>query len=213
MGIPVELEFAVDWDGEDADSAVFSLLQVRPMNAPPGSGGEPPEIGADRNVILRSEHALGDGVFRGIQDVVWVDPECYDPDDTPALRERVAAINEDLAAEDRYGVFIGPGRWGSRDRFLGIPVTWGEIRRARLIVEIARGPGDPEPSQGSHFFHNLVSLGVGYAYVGGPDSGEFIDWDFLRGCAEGSEGVYRSRLKRPADVVMDGKTGGASLVT
>ena len=213
MGIPVELEFAVDWDGEDADSAVFSLLQVRPMSAPPGSEGEPPEIGADRNVILRSEHALGDGVFRGIQDVVWVDPECYDSDDTPALRERVAAINEDLAAEDRYGVFIGPGRWGSRDRFLGIPVTWGEIRRARLIVEIARGPGDPAPSQGSHFFHNLVSLGVGYAYVGGPDSGEFIDWDSLRGCAEGSEGVYRSRLKRPADVVMDGKTGGASLVT
>ena len=218
MGIPVELEFAVDWDEEDVDSAVFSLLQVRPLSAPAGAGGgagaaaEMSEAGAERNVILRSEHSLGDGVFRDIRDVVWVDPDYYSPDDTAALREGVAAVNEDLAAEERYAVFIGPGRWGSRDRFLGIPVTWGEIRRARLIVEIGRGPGDPEPSQGSHFFHNLVSLGVGYAYVGASEAGEFIAWDVLRGCGEGSGGVYRSRLSRPADIVMDGKTGVASLI-
>ena len=211
MGIPVELEFAMDWKGLLPDEAIFSFLQVRPLVsrvAPMAGSPDPPR---EPNLLLRSEKAFGNGVIPGIRDVVWVDPERYDPGDTESLRDEVAAIMEELAAEERFSVLIGPGRWGSRDRFLGVPVSWAQVRMARLIVEIVRGPGDPEPSQGSHFFHNLVALGVGYAHVTASHTEDFVDWEFLRRTAEGASVVRRSRFQRPMDIVMDGKNGRAWL--
>ena len=212
MGIPVELEFALDWKGFRSDEAVFSLLQVRPLISKVGKSTVIPAMPEDAHLVLRSGRALGHGIIRGIQDVVWVDPDRYSPEETESLRDEVAAVMEKLAAEHRHAVLIGPGRWGSRDRFLGIPVSWSQVRMAKLIVEAARGPGDPEPSQGSHFFHNLVALGVGYAHVGTHAAGGFIDWDYLRRSGSGDWAVRHSRLESPVDIVMDGKNGRAWLV-
>ncbi len=207
MGIPVELEFALDWKGALPQNAVFSLLQVRPLISQVGPMAAIPERPSDDGLLLRSEKSLGHGVIEGIQDVVWVDPELYDSGDTESLRDEVAALMDELAKEKRHTVLIGPGRWGSRDRFLGIPVTWTQVRQAKLIVEIARDPGDPEPSQGSHFFHNLVALGVGYAHIPLFAPGVFVDWEFLRRKSNGSEKVRLSHFEKPVDIIMDGKNG------
>jgi len=136
----------------------------------------------------------------------------YDPGDTESLGIEVASLMDKLAEEDRHAVLIGPGRWGSRDRFLGIPVTWAQVRQAKLIVEVARGPGDPEPSQGSHFFHNLVALGVGYAHISPAEPHDFVDWDYLRKHSSGSGAVRLARFENSMDIVMDGKNGLTWLV-
>jgi hypothetical protein len=165
---------------------------------------DPPD---DEFILMRSNRSLGHGVIEDIRDVIWVDPERYDPGETEALRDEVARLMDRMAAENRPVVLIGPGRWGSRDRFLGIPVTWAQVRQAKLIVEVARGPGDPEPSQGSHFFHNLVALGVGYAHVPQNITSALVDWDALGGKGGLGPAVRHRRFDSPIKVVMDGKKG------
>ncbi len=212
MGIPVELEFSLDWKGLLPEGAVFSLLQVRPLVSQVGPLAAVPKRCSDEALLLRSGKALGHGVIEGIHDVIWVDPVLYDPGDTESLGIEVASLMDKLAEEDRHAVLIGPGRWGSRDRFLGIPVTWAQVRQAKLIVEVARGPGDPEPSQGSHFFHNLVALGVGYAHISPAEPHDFVDWDYLRKHSSGSGAVRLARFENSMDIVMDGKNGLTWLV-
>ena len=205
LGSPVELEFALDWQGDYSDNAVFSLLQVRPLISPSGTFFSLPEKPADEDLLLYSETALGHGILEGIRDVVWVDPDIYDAGKTESYRDEVAAVMDELAQADRPAILLGPGRWGSRDRFLGIPVSWAQVRQARLIVEVDRGSGDPEPSQGSHFFHNLVALGVGYAHV--SRSKGFIDWEFLKKRSMNNSPVCHSVLDNPVTIIMDGKNG------
>ncbi|MCK5737172.1 MAG: hypothetical protein KAH21_11865 [Spirochaetaceae bacterium] len=207
MGIPVELEFSMDWKGDLPENAVFSLLQVRPLISQLGLLSAVPERPSDMDLLLRSGKSLGHGVIEDINDVIWVDPDLYDPGDTENLRDEVAAMMDELARQKRYTVLIGPGRWGSRDRFLGIPVSWTQVRQARLIVEVTRKPGDPEPSQGSHFFHNLVALGVGYAHISSAESDDLIDWEFLRKNSSGTGIVRLSHFEKPLNIVMDGKNG------
>ncbi len=207
MGIPVELEFALDWKGDSSENAVFSLLQVRPLVSQVGSIASIPDLPEDSQLILRSEKALGHGIIKGISDIIWVDPELYDPSGTELLRDQISEIMEKLAEESRHAILIGPGRWGSRDRFLGIPVSWAQVCQAKLIVEVIRGHSDPEPSQGSHFFHNLVALGVGYAHIATEKDNDFIDWDTLEKTRINSGSVVRSVLEENVSIVMDGKNG------
>ena len=207
MGIPVELEFSVDWDGDVSEASVFSLLQVRPLIVNAGIMPRLPSRPGDERLILRSNRSLGHGLVGDIKDIVWVDPELYDPGDTASLRMDIASLTEELAKEGRHAILIGPGRWGSRDRFLGVPVNWAEVRQARLIVEIHRGPGDPELSQGSHFFYNLVALGVGYAHIDHSNAEEFVNWEVLRGRCKRVGSVCLSRFEEAVEVVMDGKNG------
>ena len=207
MGIPVELEFSLDWKGDFPDDAIFSLLQVRPLVSQVGPQASVPDCPEDSKLLLRSGKSLGHGVIEDIYDVIWVDPDLYDPGFTETLRDEVASLMDQLAEEHRHTVLIGPGRWGSSDRLLGIPVSWAQVRQARLIVEVARGPGDPEPSQGSHFFHNLVASGVGYAHVSSSSSGDLVDWEFLRNNSRGSGIVRLARFEKALQIVMDGKNG------
>jgi hypothetical protein len=125
MGIPVEMEFALDWQGSSSEASVFSLLQVRPLISQVGPMAAVPDPPDDEFILMRSNRSLGHGVIEDIRDVIWVDPERYDPGETEALRDEVARLMDRMAAENRPVVLIGPGRWGSRDRFLGIPVTLG----------------------------------------------------------------------------------------
>ena len=215
MGIPVELEFAVDWQGRMSDQAIFSLLQVRPLISQVGPASSVPEQPEDSRLLLRSDMALGHGVIENLQTAVWVDPLLYDSTGTEVYRDDVAFLMDRLAGEGSGTVLIGPGRWGSRDRFLGIPVSWAQVRQAKIIVEVAREPGDPEPSQGSHFFHNLVALGVGYAHISMKTERGFVDWDLLRRFSDdGREGktVRLARIPEGLDVVMDGINGRSWVV-
>jgi hypothetical protein len=144
-------------------------------------------------------------------DVVYVPPEAFQVTRTAAIRQEVSAFNRRLKDEGRRYLLIGPGRWGSRDRFLGIPVLWSDISEARVIVETDLESFRVEASQGSHFFHNLIARNVGYLKIRwGADDG-FMHWAGLDRARvlERTPHCVHARLDRPCTVRMDGRTGRA----
>jgi len=207
IGTPVEIEFALDLEQRIEDRFVFNVLQVRPMVS--GASGERPITpDLEARAVIRSRNALGHGRADVIRDVVVVDPRGFDRSWTPAVARAVAAVNRDLREAGRPMLLLGPGRWGSRDPWLGIPVTWGQISAARAIVETDFPDLEVEPSQGSHFFHNLTCFGVSYLTVHENQEGCGIDWDWFENqpvVSEALDGVVRHlRLEEPLTVVVDG---------
>jgi len=208
MGVPVEIEFSLDWKEEIPREPVFSLLQVRPlvsMNLHTMIIPEPPP---EEQLLLYSEYAMGHGLIENIFNVLWIDPDKYDPSETETYRTYIADFMDNFSRDGEKIILIGPGRWGSRDRFLGIPVSWYQVRSAALIVEVSTKAGDPEPSQGSHFFHNLVSLGVGYAHIPLRSANSYIDFEKLRAnVVKEIDAVKLSKFNKQLKIVMDGKNG------
>lgn len=209
MGCAIEMEFAVTLDPENALPARFGFLQVRPMVV----SDELVEVELAAHdpaaVLLRSSQVLGNGVNRKISDIVFVHPDGFDAAHTPAIAREVDQLNGELRAEGRPYLLIGPGRWGSTDSWLGIPVNFGQINGAKVIVEIALPQMNVDPSQGSHFFQNLTSLRIGYFTVPlHPDEG-FIDWDWLKAQspAHATEHLRHLRLEQPLEVRIDGRIG------
>ncbi len=207
VGAPVECEFAVTFSG---DRLRIGFLQIRPMVIPGGEAevalGE--MDGAETRI--RSDHVLGHGTIEGVTDVVYVRPDRYDPARNRETAAELAEFDRRLREAGRPYVLIGFGRWGSSEPWLGIPVTWGDIAGARVIVEAALPGIVVDPSQGSHFFHNLTSFGVPYLFI--PDgAGPAIDWEWLDGCQriDESEHVRHARTDRPLDVRVDGRAGRA----
>ena len=177
MGMPVEIEFAADGDGVH-QPLTFYVLQVRPMVVEPGLaladvGAIPPE-----RLVVTSPGALGNGRSPAVRDVVVVqhDLERARTTDAAQVLER---LNGELKAAGRPYLLIGPGRWGSRDPWLGIPVVWGQISGACAIVEVDFDDLDVEPSQGSHFFHNLTSFGIPFLPVHRRFGGGTVNWEWL----------------------------------
>jgi hypothetical protein len=147
-------------------------------------------------------------------DVVAVMPETFDRGRTPEIAQHVGALNERLQGEERPYILIGPGRWGSADRWLGIPVPWSAISGARAIVETGLEGIDVPPSDGAHFFHNVVSLGIGYFTASQDQKGaatprDRVDWDWLRAQPheESTTWVRHFRLPAPVTVRIDGRRG------
>ncbi|HCF57093.1 MAG TPA: hypothetical protein DFS52_03725 [Myxococcales bacterium] len=226
MGCPVELELAVDagdW-GRPARGAKRRLpclyvLQVRPQatqlleqNVEPGE--LPPE-----QVLCCTDRSLGHGVVEGIRDIVYVKRQDLEAHETPQVAREVGELNARLSAEKRPYLLIGPGRWGSSDPRLGVPVKWAEITGAKVIVETDFQGRDVEPSQGSHFFHNVTSFRIGYLTLSNVErraSAERrrCDFDWLRkhpACAESPE-VCHVRLERPLRVYLDGRKSSAVIL-
>src|SRR5690606_14856326 len=170
---PVEIEFAVNLH---AGPREFAILQIRPY----GAGNDFDQVDLEHllseRVLAASDRALGNGIVAGIRDDVHVRPATVDVARTPELAAEIAAINAALRAERRHYLLIGPGRWGSSNTWLGIPVTWPQISSARVIVETCLDHFVVDPSQGSHFFHNLTSMGIAYLTVGPQAGGAGGDW-------------------------------------
>ncbi len=203
MSAPVEIEFAMTFDPHR-----LGLLQVRPMMVT----STPVEI--DRSalygddVLAASENVLGNGVLNHIQDVVYVIPERFDKKHTTKIAAELERINQALIKENRPYLLIVFGRLGSSNRWLGIPVSWGQISGARVIIEAAQEGFSVEMSQGSHFFHNLTSLGVSYFSM--PRSSKLqIDWAWLhrQKCVQETAFLRHVRLTSPLTVKMDGRRG------
>jgi hypothetical protein len=166
LGTHVEIEFAVVMPRRPNEKARFYLLQVRPLNVAAGDV-MPQDLPSDRSkIIYYSDESLGNGRLDGIRDVLLVDPDSWDHLQTEKIRWEIAAFNQLMKEQNRPYVLIGPGRWGSRDRFLGVPVQWPEISMARVLVELAIEQYDIDASQGSHFLHNIIAMNVGYAHIG-----------------------------------------------
>lgn len=182
MGRPVEIEFAGNifpTKGEDGEKGVVYWLQIRPIVDTKEMLDDKVLDVPDSSLIMRSDTALGHGLMDNIRYVVYVRPEKFDALRNRELAQEIEGINAGFVDRGEPYILIGPGRWGSSDPALGIPVKWSQIAGARLIAESALPGYRIEPSQGTHFFQNLTSFGVGYFTVD-PDAGNgFIDFDYL----------------------------------
>jgi hypothetical protein len=207
MSVPVELEFAVDLAPVDGGAKRFALLQVRPLGL--RGGHDALRIGdvAPGQALIRAARVLGGGRMGDVRDVVVVRRQTFDRAHSPEIARQVGTINTRLREAGRAYVLIGPGRWGTADPWLGVPVRWEQISGARVIVECPMGGLDVEPSQGTHFFHNVTSLGVLYFTV--RESQGAIDWQWLEAHepAEVNEWVAHYRLPQPLDTLIDAASG------
>ncbi len=212
MGTPCELEFAVSL-GDGETPSELALLQLRPLIAQ----GRDKEVdlgqAGDRPRLLAGP-ALGNGVIGDVRDVVYVHPDRFNTRDTPALAQAVARMNERLAARHRPYLLLGPGRWGTADRWLGVPVSWSQVSAARVIVELEMPDGGVDPSQGTHFFHNITSLRIGYFTIDPAADGQHVDFARLEALpAVEEDGPLRHvELPEPAEAWIDGRSGRGVVV-
>ncbi len=201
-----EIEFAVDLGPDGA--ARFGFLQMRPMMVSQEEVRVAEEDLAADGTLLGSRHALGNGERRDLRDVVYLRPEAFDPRHTRAIAAELESFNHELVGAGRPYVLIGFGRWGSTDPWLGVPVEWGQIAGARVLVESTLPQMNPDLSQGSHFFHNLIGFQVLYLAVrhGGPLR---IDWEWLdaQPAVRETAFVRHVRLPQPLLVRVDGRGG------
>ncbi len=204
MGCAVEIEFAVDFP--EARRPVFDLLQIRPMTIARQRARVEISEEDRRRAICRSQTALGNGVTTGIRDIVYVDPEVFDASKTVEIASEVGRLNRKLEAEGRSYFLIGPGRWGSADRWLGIPVKWSDISAVKAVAETASPLLRADPSQGSHFFHNITSLGICYLTVS-DNGGDHIDWNWLNAqpLVDRTPHLRHVRPERPLMIKIDGR--------
>ena len=206
MGCPVEIEFSVNLCPEKSDKPEFALLQIRPMTA----RAEHLKIDIKDDEIARafcySENALGNAAKKDIADILFVKPDDFDPGRTVDIAREIGKMNSQLVAEGRKFLLIGPGRWGSADRWLGIPVNWNEICGVGAMVETTFTKLKADPSQGSHFFHNITTLGINYITISeyGKD---FLDWSWLTSLAVTTETSYVAHIKldKPFTLKVDGR--------
>ncbi|MBU0926256.1 MAG: pyruvate, phosphate dikinase [Spirochaetes bacterium] len=208
MGIPVEIEYAISDDGLGG-APVFYVLQIKPLIQHAGRL-EVDIDGVDTaDCLIVSERSMGNGRDETIRDVIWVDPERFDRSRTEAMALEIEAIDRELKALGRRYVLIGPGRWGTRDRWLGVPVSFSQISSARVIVEADLPDFRVDSSLGSHFFHNVTSMNIGYLTVPWGGGAGKVDWAWLAGLPveRRTESCVWASLASPLDIVMDGKRG------
>jgi hypothetical protein len=208
MGCPIEMEFAVDMDGR-AGRPDFIVLQLRPLNT--GHARESVEIGSEdrERAWLHTTTSLGNGVYEDILDVVYVPPARFDRSRSRAIASEVGRMNEKLTAQGRPYILVGFGRWGTTDPWLGIGTTWAQISGARVIVEASLPDFSIDPSQGTHFFHNMTSLGMAYLSVRASSQDSFIDWQWLESqpVVEETPHLRHARLSGSTAVKIDGREG------
>jgi CheY-like chemotaxis protein len=162
MSNEVEIEFAVNLDTPPGEPMIFNYLQVRPIVSSESELNAASVEDDKEGSLLFSEKAMGNGIINDIEDIVYIKTEDFDPARNKEIVLELEELNNTFRKQDRYYVLIGPGRWGSSDPWLGIPVKWPQISSARLIIEAGLENYRVDPSQGTHFFHNLTSFGVGY---------------------------------------------------
>jgi CheY-like chemotaxis protein len=215
MGCEVEIEFAVDIRNDPA-KAVFYFLQIRPIVI--GSEVEQLKIVDQERkaAFLRSDQALGHGLYTSMKDILFVRPDRFDRAVTRDIAAEIGRINRRLARKKQPYLLIGSGRWGTADPWLGIPVQWADISGVAAIVELQDGAVRAEASQGSHFFQNITSLGIPYLMVGKGEGGRkrdnsILDWDWLlsRKIEESGEYVSHIHLDLPLVMKVDGTSSEA----
>ncbi len=208
MNGPIEIEFAVNLENPAPSPHVFNFLQIRPIVTSDHSQAIEIENADKENAIIYSESALGNGYFRGIKDILYVKQESFNAAHTEKIALDIDRINALFIKEARNYVLIGPGRWGSSDPWLGIPVKWPMISNARIIVEAGLKNYRIDPSQGTHFFQNLTSFRVGYFTINPFIKEGIYDIDFLndRPAVYEDEFVRHVRFEDPFQIMIDGRS-------
>ena len=177
FGSDVEIEFAINIPKDKNKPAEFNFLQIRPIVI--GKEAHQVNLEETTDTWCCSKQTIGNGYYDDIKDIIYVDPENFDLKESMQIAREIGTLNKILAQEGRRCILIGFGRIGTADRWLGIPLTWEQMSQSLIIVEVERRELRPEPSLGSHFFHNLTATGMGYFHV--PFAGDHgtIDWQWL----------------------------------
>ena len=203
LGTPVEIEFAMSFSPH-----YFAVLQVRPMVVPTGDLEVSDKDLHDKKNLAASELVLGNGAVNGICDVVYVKPDTFELKHTRKIAEELEMINHILLAQNRPYILIVFGRLGTFDPWLGIPVAWGQVCGAKVIIEATQDNVKVELSQGSHYFHNLINLGVMYFSM--PFTSSYrLDWKWLIGqhAVHEMEFIRHVEASRPFHITVDGRNG------
>ncbi|MBS2097181.1 PEP/pyruvate-binding domain-containing protein [Carboxylicivirga linearis] len=214
MGAPVEIEFAVDMDAGRRNLPTLYLLQIKPLirieNHVEINFDEVPQ----ERLLLQSNKGMGNGHINYITDVVYMNIDVFDRTQTEEMGKEVAELNKYFEKEGKEYVLIGPGRWGTRDRFTGIPVYWSQISHARVIVEMGLPNFPLDASLGSHFFHNVTSMNVGYFSIHQNGLDKMVNFDVLKKQDLISETKYfkHVRFAEPLEILMDGKKQKAAII-
>lgn len=214
MGRPVEIEFAVNIDPQNlatgkggAPTATFYLLQIRPIVDNKEVMEEDLTLVGQEDTILSSTSVLGHGIVTDVQDIIYVKTGAFSSSNNQLIAYDIEKMNRGFTAEEKNYVLVGPGRWGSSDSWLGIPVKWPHISNARVIVECGLENYRVDPSQGTHFFQNLTSFGVGYFTINPFKSDGWFDEEYLNSlpAVEETEYLRHVRFDKPIVIKMDGK--------
>jgi CheY-like chemotaxis protein len=179
MNNQVEIEFSVNLDTPETQPQIFHFLQIRPIVETQEKNIVKIDVCKPEETIITSLHALGNGIIENLKDIIYVKPDKFDPADTKMIAETIDKLNSRFVSSQKNYILIGPGRWGSNDPWLGIPVKWSQISAARLIVESGLKHFQIDPSQGTHFFQNLTSFHVGYFTINPFNNDGHYDVSFL----------------------------------
>ena len=208
MRCPVEVEFAVNMDVQAGEQQIFNLLQIRPII---DNQDNRPIDWSKVDVsdpLVYGQNALGIGMMGDIADIIYIKGDTFDSLSTEKIAEELLEFNNRMQDEKRSYILVGPGRWGSSDPFLGVPVKWNHISEAKVIVECGIEKFDVEPSQGTHFFQNVTSLGVGYLTIN-PFRGDGLfrekELDARQALYDGTY-LRQVRFDSPLWVCIDGRS-------
>jgi hypothetical protein len=214
MGTPVEIEFAVNFDENGNAPPIFAIIQIRPLIVTQENlhvTWNENDI-QKKNVLIYSKNSLGNGIIDNIKDVLLVVPETFDSSKTIEIAEEIGEINQTL--KNKSYLLIGPGRWGTQDRWLGVPVFWSQISKVKVLVETALEDFNIRPTQGTHFFQNIISRGIGYINTTLNLKDSYVDWSWLKEQKSKKQLKYvkHIRLDKPIIVKLDGKNGKALVI-
>ncbi len=207
LGAPVELEFAIDLEKKEDGFPSFYLLQMKPLVENPEDYSIEQPLEKYENRLLYTEKSLGNGKIDYLTDFVFVKPEFFNKLDTEVMAHEIGEINKNIKSASRSYILMGPGRWGTRDKFIGIPVAWPQISNAKIIIEVGLENFPLDASLGSHFFHNVTSMNVGYFSIPENHVDDYINWQTLKEQPTIFETKYFShvRFTNPLTVMMDGR--------
>jgi hypothetical protein len=206
MGCPVEIEFAGEFSDNQDEKSTFALLQLRPFMEHEESQTEDIKV-SQKELFVYSNEVSGNRVIKNIRDIVYIKPDQFQNTKTLSMVPEVNRINQKLAKEQSPYILIGPGRWGTNDRHLGIPVNWTAINGARVILEVDLVDFKVDHSQGSHFFHNITSAGIPYLCVKCNGGKDLIDWEWLESVniIQETDHFKHVRTSSPLLVIVNGK--------
>ena len=207
MGTAIEIEYAVDLNKDEEGKASFYILQIKPLISNVRDSNVNLKKINTEDIVLYSEQGMGNGYINHISDVIYIDTDKFDKSKTEEMAREIEMFNEEMVKINRQYILIGPGRWGTRDKWIGIPVKWYQISNARIIVETSLDEFPLDASSGSHFFHNVTSMNVGYFTVQHQHAIHRIEYETLsrQQLIKKGEFFTHVRFKKPLNIEMDGK--------
>ena len=214
FGSSIEIEFACDFGDKKGEIDTFYILQIRPFLHQELISKEDFESVELKQVFAYSTHVSGNLIMKDVKDIIYVKPETFDKTATLDIVEEIDKLNAKMLKEKRPYLLMGFGRWGTADRFLGIPAKWNNISGAKTIIEATTDDFTVDFSQGSHFFHNLVTANIGYLHIKHKSEKHKIDWDWLdrQRSINDLKYVRHVRTKKPLTIVIDAQRGEGMII-